>query len=64
MEDLLIKQIENGIRAIRLGTKRPQEVEVNNKLERLTKLNEGMANDLSNKYIAIINDFSKRKLVY
>lgn len=62
MEELLIKQIENGIRAIRLGSKEPKDVQVNDKLERLTKLNEGIANDLSNKYIAIINDFSKRNI--
>ena len=60
MEELLIKQIENGIRAIRLGTKRPQEVDVNDKLERLKKLNEGMANDLNNKYVAVVGDFNKR----
>ncbi len=63
MEEILIKQINNGIRAIRLGSKKPIEVtsEINSKLERLKKLNEGMASDLNKKFVNVVNDFNNRK---
>jgi len=61
MEEILIKQIENGIRAIRMGNKTPLEAEVNSKLVRLKKLNEGMADDLNKKYVAVVQDYNKRK---
>jgi hypothetical protein len=63
MEELLIKQIENGIRAVRMGNKKPVDVtsDVNNKLERLKKLNEGMATDLNKKFISVVIDYNNRK---
>lgn len=61
MEEILIKQIENGIRTIRMGNKSPLEADVNSKLERLKKLNEGMAQDLNKKYVAVVKDYNNRK---
>lgn len=63
MEELLIKQIENGIRAVRMGNKKPVDVtgEINTKLERLKKLNEGMASDLNKKFVNVVIDYNNRK---
>jgi hypothetical protein len=60
MEEILIKQIENGIRAVRLG-KSPVGLEITTKLERLKKLNEGMAEDLNKKYVLVVKDYNNRK---
>ena len=59
-EQTYIKNIENGIRAIKLGNKKPQEVNINGQLERLKVVNEGMAKDLNDKYITVVTEFNKR----
>lgn len=61
MEEILIKKIENGIRAIRMGNKTPQEANINESLERLKKLNEGMYLDLNNKYVNVVKDYNPKK---
>ena len=61
MEEILVKQIENGIRAIRIGTKTPMELQINGQLERLKKLNEGMAQELNAKYVNVVKDYNNRK---
>lgn len=60
-EDLYIKNIENGIRAIRLGTKEPKDVNVGINLTKLKPLNEGMHDELLKKYKNVIEDYNKRK---
>ncbi len=57
LEDLLIKNIENGIRGIRLGTKKPNEVKVGYNLNRLSKVNEGMFEDYLEKYKRVLKDY-------
>lgn len=61
MEEILIKQIENGIRAIRIGSKTPKDVQINVQIERLKKMNEGMALELNAKYVNVVRDYSNRK---
>jgi hypothetical protein len=61
-EELYIKNIENGIRGIRLGVKKPEEVApiVSSNLNRLNKVNEGMYDDLLQKYERVLNDYKNR----
>jgi hypothetical protein len=60
-EDLYIKQIENGIRAIRIGTKEPKDTKLTGFFDKLKPLNEGMYLDLLQKYKNVVNDFNKNK---
>lgn len=60
LEDLLINNIENGIRGIRLGTKKPNEVKVGYNLNRLSKINEGMFEDYLNKYKNVLRDYNNK----
>lgn len=59
-EELCIKKIEQGIRALKLGTKTPQEAEVGKFLGKLKELNEGMADDLEAKYIKVYREYQKK----
>ena len=58
-EQTYIKNIENGIRAIRLGNKKPQDVNINSQLEKLKTVNDGMYEDLNKKYVTVVNEFNK-----
>lgn len=59
-EQTYIKNIENGIRAIKLGNKKPNEVEINSQLERLKAVNIGMYDELNTKYVNVVSDYNKR----
>lgn len=59
-EDLLITRIENGTRAIRLGNKKPSEVNILPDLDRLKGVNEGMYFELLNKFMNVVKDHNKR----
>ena len=61
MEEVYIKTIEGGIRAIRLGTKSPSEAKLSGTFEKLKKLNEGMALELMEKYKNVVKDYNNRK---
>jgi hypothetical protein len=61
VEENYIKSIENGIRGIRLGTKKPSEVNVGANLEKLEKTNKGMYEELLTKYSNVMLDYNKRK---
>lgn len=61
-EEIYITNVENGIRGIRLGTKKPEDVApiVSNSLNRLNKINEGLFEDLLRKYENVVNDYHNR----
>lgn len=63
LEETYIRNIENAIRGIRLKTKIPKDVAVtvSTNMEKLKKLNEGMAEDLMGKYKNVVNDYNNRK---
>jgi hypothetical protein len=63
IEELCIKKIENNIRAIRLGTKNPREVDLDSTFDRLKTMNSGMYSDLMVKYINVVNDYVNRKIM-
>ena len=60
MEDLLIKNIENAIRGIRLGLKTPEEANAGVNLNKLKIINEGMYQDLLKKYVNVVSDYKKK----
>jgi len=60
MEDLLIKNIENAIRGIRLGAKSPEEANAGVNLNKLKIINEGMYQDLLKKYVNVVSDYKKK----
>ena len=59
MEDQLVKNIENGIRGLKLGTKKPSELNLNYQLNKLKSINEGLADDLNKKYIEAVKNSKK-----
>lgn len=61
VEELYIKNIENGIRAIRLGTKKPSETLAPVSLNRLKQINVGLYEDYLAKYKRILAEYNKRK---
>jgi hypothetical protein len=60
-EDIYIRNIENGIRAIRLKTKTPDQVNVLDNLKRLQLVNVGMAGELQGKYENCLKEFKRRE---
>jgi hypothetical protein len=61
-EEIYIKNVENGIRGIRLGAKKPEDVSeaVASNLNRLNKVNEGMYEELMRTYENVVNDYRNR----
>lgn len=55
MEERLVLIIENGIRAIKMGTKTPQEAELGKIFTKLKPLNEPMYLDLMERYKKVLN---------
>ena len=53
-EETYVKHIECGIRAIKLGTKRPDEANVGKFLNKLREVNEGLYDDLMERYQNIV----------
>lgn len=60
MEEILIKNIENGIRAIRLGIKSPKEASLGSQFLKLKPLNLGMHDELMNDYKAVLIEYKTK----
>lgn len=60
MEEIYIKNIQNGIRAIKLGTKTPAEANVGVNLNKLKPLNEGMYQEYLAKYVAQVKEYNNK----
>lgn len=58
-EETYIKNIINGIRALRLRTKTPSEVNVGSNLNRLKMVNEGMYDEYLEKYTKALKEYNK-----
>ena len=58
-EDIYIKNIESGIRGLRLRTKTPSESNVGANLNRLKMVNEGMYDEYLAKYKKALNEYNK-----
>ena len=59
-EENYIRNIENGIRAIKFGTKTPAEANVGFNLNRLKDVNAGMAEDLMREYKNVLEEYKNR----
>ena len=59
-EEIHIKNIENGIRALKLRTKNPSETQVGVFLNKLKGLNIGMYEELLEKYKEALEDYKKK----
>ena len=59
-EELYVRHIENGIRAIRMGTKNPKDANVGLHLNKLKLVNLGLYEDLLEKYSNVLKDYKKR----
>ena len=59
-EEIIIKNIENGIRAIRLRTKTPSETKVGVFLNKLKGLNVGMYEELLEKYKEALEEYKNK----
>lgn len=60
-ETLYIKKIENGIRGIRMGTKSPYELMLLRWFAKLEPLNQGLHDDLLEKYKKVLKHFNQKK---
>ena len=60
-EELYVRHIENGIRAIKMGTKNPKEANVGVHLNRLKLVNLGLYEDLLRKYSNVVKDYKNRR---
>ena len=59
VEELCIRKIESGIRALKFKTKKPSELNISQYFEKLKNTNEGMYDDLMEKYRAALSDYKK-----
>ena len=59
-EELYVRHIENGIRAIRMGKKSPKDANVGLHLNKLKLVNLGLYEDLLQKYSNVVKDYKKR----
>ena len=61
-EEIYIKNVESGIRGIRLGAKTPSDVAstVATNFNRLKSVNLGMYEDLMDKYENVVRDYNNR----
>lgn len=62
-EGIYIKNVENGIRGIKMGTKKPEDVAVtvSSNLNKLNPINKGMYDELLVKYEKIVNHYNTFK---
>ena len=59
-EEMYIKNIEAGIRALKLRTKTPSETNVGINLNRLKGVNPGMYDDYMAKYKTALEEYNKK----
>jgi hypothetical protein len=66
LEEIYVKHIECGIRAIKLGTKKPEDANVGKFLNKLRDVNDGLYDDLLERYRNVIENYKKNeeKLAY
>lgn len=59
-EELCVKKIESGIRAISSGSKTPKEAGLGTSLNRLKELNRGLYDDLLVKYKTALENYNNK----
>ena len=61
-EELIVRKIESGIRGIDLGTKKPHEVNILKDLSRLSMMNDGLFDELQDKYTNTLKKYERKKI--
>lgn len=56
-EEIYISRIENATRGIKLGNKKPDEVNLKDTFDKLKKINPFMCEDLQTKYQNIVSNY-------
>lgn len=66
LEEIYVKHIENGIRGIKLGTKKPEDINVWAYLNKLRNVNDGLCDELTIAYQKVLEMHRKNeeKLAY
>tara|TARA_R110000868_G_scaffold147711_5_gene369277 strand:+ start:160 stop:372 length:213 start_codon:yes stop_codon:yes gene_type:complete len=59
IEQTYVKHIECGIRAIKLRTKSPHEANVGKYLNKLREVNDGLCDDLMERYEKVLENYKK-----
>jgi len=59
-EELYIKNVRNSIRAIKLGTKKPEDTGIGFNLNKLKTVNVGMFEELMNDYKAVLKEYKEK----
>jgi hypothetical protein len=59
-EELYIKNVRNSIRAIKLGTKKPEDTNVGFNLNKLKSANLGMYEELLAEYKKVLEEYKKK----
>jgi hypothetical protein len=57
IEEIVVRNIENGIRGIKCGTKKPEDVNVVIQLKKLQAINDGLYEDLCDKYYSTLDEY-------
>ena len=60
IEEIVVRNIENGIRGISFGTKKPEDVSVHTDLKKLQTMNDGLYEDLCDKYYNTLDAYRKK----
>jgi hypothetical protein len=60
-EETYVKHIECGIRAIKLRTKNPQEANVGKYLNKLREVNDGLCDDLMERYQKVVENYKRNE---
>lgn len=56
-EEIYISKIENATRGIKMGNKKPDELNLKDTFDKLKKINPFMCEDLKNKYEKIVSNY-------
>jgi hypothetical protein len=59
IEETYVKHIENGIRGIKLGTKKPEDTNVGKYLNKLKPINDGLYDELMERYSEVMKRYNK-----
>jgi len=59
IEELCIRKIESGIRALKFKSKKPSELNLSQYFDKLKKTNEGMHDDLFEKYRGVLKFYKE-----
>jgi hypothetical protein len=60
IEEIYVSRIESGIRGIHCGTKKPEDVNVVTDLKKLQPINDGLYEDLTDKYYNTLDAYRKK----